>query len=254
MTSAAVAAAFGGDVNEHQNDYLRNVGQAMAMAMDPFDINVDVSIETPEGVRTKVASRSASSTTTSTKTTTSAGDEEVAQEKAAQSTEAAADNDEMETGDQQQEMPAATTSEDQQMDIADVVEIPIVRQDEEGSKAGSSKASTPDEDEWTIVKQDNKKDSSAGLYPDLPTQEDSEATMEQPEAALTTDKAPEDQAVAEQPKQKQEASHPDPRIQIALQAMMNMGFSNEGGWLTTLLEAKQGDIGKVLDLLQPVKK
>merc|ERR1712200_185922 len=49
-------------------------------------------------------------------------------------------------------------------------------------------------------------------------------------------------------------SNVDPKIQIAVQAMMNMGFSNEGGWLTRWREAKQGDIGKVLDMLQPVKK
>lgn len=48
------------------------------------------------------------------------------------------------------------------------------------------------------------------------------------------------------------AVHNDRRIQAALQAMLNMGFSNEGGWLTQLLEAKDGDIGKALDVLQPV--
>merc|ERR1712211_69620 len=36
------------------------------------------------------------------------------------------------------------------------------------------------------------------------------------------------------------AVHPDPRIQVALQAMMNMGFSNDGGWLANLFEARTG--------------
>merc|ERR1711953_93058 len=43
------------------------------------------------------------------------------------------------------------------------------------------------------------------------------------------------------------------KVQVAIQAMENMGFSNEDGWLSGLLEKYDGDIGKVLDLLQPVK-
>lgn len=42
----------------------------------------------------------------------------------------------------------------------------------------------------------------------------------------------------------------DDNIRSALTNMMNMGFSNEGGWLVQLLESVNGDISKALDMMQ----
>ncbi|XP_014467501.1 PREDICTED: sequestosome-1 [Dinoponera quadriceps] len=52
----------------------------------------------------------------------------------------------------------------------------------------------------------------------------------------------------------QEFYHRDPKIQHAVEAMMSMGFTNQGGWLTQLLVSKDGDIIKALDVLQPVRR
>merc|ERR1712227_580383 len=117
---------------------------------------------------------------------------------------------------------------------------------QEKTKEGTvEKSATPsdDEDEWTVLSdKKEEKDKDGSLYPSLvDTTDTKSAPTTTEETAAVVPSAP-------------VATHPDPRIQVALQAMMNMGFSNEGGWLSSLLEAKNGDIGKVLDILQPVKK
>merc|ERR1712184_35113 len=126
----------------------------------------------------------------------------------------------------------------------------------EAAKEGS--ASSSDDEEWTVLS-DKKPEAEAvqipiqvldkevaPVYPTLPAEE-STTSSSTPRNTTTSANETQDQGAAT-------AVHPDPRIQVALQAMMNMGFSNDGGWLANLLEAKDGDIGKVLDILQPVKK
>ncbi|XP_063699946.1 protein ref(2)P [Culicoides brevitarsis] len=48
--------------------------------------------------------------------------------------------------------------------------------------------------------------------------------------------------------------HPKPHINHAIHTMEAMGFSNDGGWLTNLLDTVDGNIPRALDLLQPHHK
>lgn len=46
----------------------------------------------------------------------------------------------------------------------------------------------------------------------------------------------------------------DPKINKAVLSMMAMGFSNEGAWLTQLLESVNGSIPQALDVMSAAQR
>ncbi|CAH2050160.1 unnamed protein product, partial [Iphiclides podalirius] len=55
-----------------------------------------------------------------------------------------------------------------------------------------------------------------------------------------------------QPPQPTPCYHSEPHIDAAITQMMAMGFTNDGGWLTRLLENADGNIAAVIELLTPI--
>merc|ERR1712112_635910 len=200
---AAMNNAFSGMTMTGSEDYLKNVGNFVAAALDPLGIDVKIDIETPDGKQ---------STQTSSKTRNI----EIIKEKAAEVS--------AEKKDEVKE-----PSSEKQVEVMD---------DDKEPEVSKNMTPTPsdDDEDWTVVKDSKEEEKAKTLYPSLAETSQGATASATPTAPVVT------------------AEHPDPRIQVALQAMMNMGFTNDGGWLTSLLEAKNGDIGKVLDILQPVKK
>merc|ERR1712027_266946 len=196
---AAMNNAFSGMTMTGSEDYLKNVGNFVAAALDPLGIDVKIDIETPDGKQ---------SNQTSSKTRNI----EIIKEKAAE--------DSAEKKDEVKEPSSEKQKE--------------VMEDNKEPEVSKNMTPTPsdDDEDWTVVKDSKEEEKAKTLYPSLAETSQGATASAAPTAPVVT------------------AEHPDPRIQVALQAMMNMGFTNDGGWLTSLLEAKNGDIGKVLDILQ----
>jgi sequestosome 1 len=280
------------------NEFLANVGNMVAAALDPFGINVQVDIEAPNGQRTTCGAKASSGA--SAESTANQKDENNETENDASSAEPAQpsssqkeNNVTEETPEKEENVPTPVTiekeeSEDDEFEFlnkspearsptqpeAKEINIPIEIEQKldnkdmtvEGQKGEPSKhdvsgaAKQSDESgarnvPINVVNQPANvlygAPNGGPLYPELPKSEPSPSVSTNTNGAEASAPVEVEDAVKEKDVVGV-AKHKDPRIQVALQAMLNMGFTNEGGWLTQLLEAKEGDIGKTLDVLQPV--
>merc|ERR1712055_756434 len=211
---------FSGMTMTGNADYLKNVGSFVAAALDPLGIDVQVDIETPDGNRDTVKSStrstsSSSSSSTSFSTSQTDGQDGIGKKK--------------KDVDEKLKKPKMANSKPKSRQQSDDEEWTVVEDKSMDKKSVEIPIKIIQEEKTKEKKVEKKEERKGQIYPSL--SDDTSATAPTPSTR----------------------SH-DPKIEVALQAMMNMGFSNEGGWLTSLLEAKNGDIGKVLDILQPVKK
>jgi sequestosome 1 len=280
------------------NEFLANVGNMVAAALDPFGINVQVDVETPNGQRTTCSAKASNETSTepkdSEKDETQEKENEASTIKPTQSPSTHKEEDgSVEMPEKEENISTPVTiekeeSEDEEFEFlskspeaksptqpeSKEINIPIQveekldnednsNEDQKGEPSKhdpSRKSSQPDENgainvPINIVNQPAKvlygAPNGGPLYPELPKSEPSPSVSTNTKGAEASAPVQEENA-GEQKANVGVAKHKDPRIQVALQAMLNMGFTNEGGWLTQLLEAKEGDIGKTLDVLQPV--
>ncbi|XP_057706441.1 sequestosome-1 [Corythoichthys intestinalis] len=105
------------------------------------------------------------------------------------------------------------------------------REAAEGDQAEAS--ATKEDEEWTHVS-GKEVDPSSGELQSLQRGAEGDAAAATPQAALYP----------------QLPAEADPRLVESLTHMLSMGFTDEGGWLSRLLQAKDFDIGAALDAIQ----
>uniref|UniRef100_A0A7N4PVX2 Sequestosome-1 n=1 Tax=Sarcophilus harrisii TaxID=9305 RepID=A0A7N4PVX2_SARHA len=201
--------------------FLHNVGESVAAVLGPLGIDVDIDVE-HGGKRTKVTPSCSQSYS----------EKNSPQPSDCSSSQSQAQNSEMEMASLSEQMQKVVVKCSMQVD-----ERPSSTQDQ--TEAGNSSGG---DDDWTHLSS-KEVDPSTGELQSLhmPKTDGPHCVghfQEGPtglrEAALYPHLPPE----------------ADPRLIESLSQMLSMGFSDEGGWLTRLLQAKSFDIGAALDAIQ----
>merc|ERR1712110_275227 len=147
--------------------------------------------------------------------------------------------------EQEREKPEEKTNED--------VEKEKVSENTEAEKSEEEKSDEEKADsDFEVIPASSPRSSS--IYPTLPTEEQARLWKTNPmDSTNTNQEGTESESVMTNADKKMdnEDDEVDPKVADALAQMKAMGFSDDGGWLSSLLKAKSGDVGKVLDAIQP---
>ncbi|NXD09349.1 SQSTM protein, partial [Nothocercus nigrocapillus] len=211
--------------------FLKNVGESVAAFLSPLGIEVDIDVE-HGGQRSKVTPAPSQ------------------QENNSAETSGTTVNQNTETKPDWNSTGPTTEVNTVAEQIQDMVIDPLPTQMEEGSlqsqeHSESSSSSGGDED-WTHLSSKEVDPSTGELQ-----------SLQMPDTEGPSSLDPSQGPAQTGPTGLREAAlyphlppEADPRLIESLSQMLSMGFSDEGGWLTRLLQTKNCDIGAALDAIQ----
>ncbi|KYO20381.1 sequestosome-1 [Alligator mississippiensis] len=217
--------------------FLKNVGESVAAFLSPLGIEVDIDVE-HGGQRSKVTPTCPSSKKSDADSAGSPTTQNSQTKQEGSSTEPAPENSAI--AEQMQEM---------------VIDSPLAQMEDSSfqsqslEQSDSSSNSAVDED-WTHLSS-KEVDPSTGELQSLQMPETDGPSSLDPSQAPPTSGPTGLREAALYPHLPPEA---DPRLIESLSQMLSMGFSDEGGWLSRLLQAKNCDIGAALDAIQYSKQ
>merc|ERR1712012_279325 len=108
-----------------------------------------------------------------------------------------------------------------------------------------------DDSDFEVIPEVSQKTS---IYPTLPSEEQTrlwKTNPRQPENKDGKETAEKMDSNTRTSGEDMKDNEKEDKVEAALKTMQAMGFSDDGGWLTSLLRAKSGDVGKVLDAIKP---
>ncbi|KAM4678500.1 sequestosome-1 isoform 2-T2 [Discoglossus pictus] len=207
--------------------FLKNVGESVAAMLSPLGIDVDIDVE-HGGKRSKVSASQSEDTESQPSSTASFQNPQA--------------------NDKNMEQESSLMETDQ---IAKRMKDIALNSTQDNEPGESSSNASGGDDDWTHVSPKEVDPSTGELQSLQLLDTDVPSPLDPAKASTSSTHAPTGlREAALYPHLPAEA---DPRLIESLSQMLSMGFTDEGGWLTRLLEAKQYDIGCALDTMQSVR-